>query len=175
MNFKNPEGQVARWLETLSSYDMKIEHRAGKLHGNADGLIRQVCKQCGLDCKSKQKQKCSMVSRIEVLTQITANDSETLDWVSAQEEDDDVATVKRWVSEGARPDSKCIQDRSFYLKSLWTQWDRLSIQDDLLVRKWDIIEKGQILWQTIVPLKQRRVVLNYLISKHLVILGLRKP
>ena len=121
MNFKNPEGLVARWLETLSSYDMKIEHRAGRLHGNADGLSRQVCKQCGLDCKSKQKQKCSMVSRIEELSQITAIDSEILDLVSAQEEDDDVATVKRWVSEGARPDFKRIQDRNFYLKSLWTQ------------------------------------------------------
>ena len=94
MNFKNPVGQVARWLETLSSYDMKIEHRAGRLHGNADGLSRQACKQCGLDCKNKQKPKCAMVSRIEELSLITANDIETLDLVSAQEEDDDVATVK---------------------------------------------------------------------------------
>ena len=127
MNITNPEGQVARWLETLSSYDMKIEHRAGRLHGNADGLSRQVCKQCGLDCKGKQKSKCATVSRIEELSQIITNDVEYLDLVSAQEEDDDVATVIRWVSEGARPDSKRIQDRSFYLKSLWTQWDRLSI------------------------------------------------
>ena len=26
MNFKNPEGQIARWIEVLSSYDMKVEH-----------------------------------------------------------------------------------------------------------------------------------------------------
>ena len=28
-NFKDPEGQLARWLETLSSYSMKIKHRPG--------------------------------------------------------------------------------------------------------------------------------------------------
>ena len=136
---------------------------------------RHACKQCGLDCKGKQKLKYAVVSRIEELSQITANDVEILDLVSAQEDDEDLATLKRWVSEGARPDSKHIHDRSFYLKSLWTQWDRLSIKDHSLMQKWDIIETVQILWQTIVPLKQRRVVLNYMISKFLVILGLRKP
>jgi hypothetical protein len=46
-NFKNPEGQLARWLEVLSSYDLDIEYRAGKKHQNADGLSRRPCHQCG--------------------------------------------------------------------------------------------------------------------------------
>ena len=37
-NFKNPRGQVARWLERLSDFDFEVEHRPGQLHGNADGL-----------------------------------------------------------------------------------------------------------------------------------------
>ena len=37
-NFKNPRGQVARWLERLSDFDFEVEHRPGHLHGNADGL-----------------------------------------------------------------------------------------------------------------------------------------
>ena len=40
MSFKNPEGQLARWLEELSQYDFQIIHRPGKKHGNADGLLR---------------------------------------------------------------------------------------------------------------------------------------
>ena len=36
MNFKNIEGQLARWLEELAQYNMAIQHRPGKLHGNAD-------------------------------------------------------------------------------------------------------------------------------------------
>ena len=31
-SFKEPEGQVARWLETLAQYDYKIQHRPGKKH-----------------------------------------------------------------------------------------------------------------------------------------------
>ena len=39
-SFKEPEGQVARWLETLAQDDYKIEHRPGKRHQNADALSR---------------------------------------------------------------------------------------------------------------------------------------
>ena len=41
-NFKNPEGQIARWIEVLAAYDMKIEHRPGRLHRNADGISKTV-------------------------------------------------------------------------------------------------------------------------------------
>ena len=27
MNFKDPQGQVARWLEVLDTYNFEIEHR----------------------------------------------------------------------------------------------------------------------------------------------------
>ena len=46
-NFKNPEGQLARWLETLATYDFKIEHRADSVHSNADGLSRRPCCESG--------------------------------------------------------------------------------------------------------------------------------
>ena len=36
--FKEPEGQVARWLEPLQEYEFTTEHRPGKTHGNADAL-----------------------------------------------------------------------------------------------------------------------------------------
>ncbi len=40
MQFKHPEGQLARWLEELSQFDMVIEHRPGSKHANVDGLSR---------------------------------------------------------------------------------------------------------------------------------------
>ena len=42
MNFKNIEGQLARWLEELQEYDMEVSHRAGRAHGNADALSRKL-------------------------------------------------------------------------------------------------------------------------------------
>ena len=47
MNFKDPQGQVARWIELLSEYDFQIQHRPGRKHQNADGLSRTPCPQCG--------------------------------------------------------------------------------------------------------------------------------
>ena len=56
MRFKHIEGQLARWLEELSSFDMEIIHRPGKKHCNADGLSRIPddvpecdCYRAGLD------------------------------------------------------------------------------------------------------------------------------
>ena len=44
--FKRPEGILARWVETLSEFHYTIEHRPGRLHCNADGLSRPMCRQC---------------------------------------------------------------------------------------------------------------------------------
>ncbi|KRY19033.1 Retrovirus-related Pol polyprotein from transposon TNT 1-94, partial [Trichinella patagoniensis] len=40
-NFKEPEGQVARWLEHLQDYDMEVVHRRGWKHNNADAMFRR--------------------------------------------------------------------------------------------------------------------------------------
>ena len=40
LRFKHIQGQLARWLEQLSQYDLRIVHRAGKDHVNADALSR---------------------------------------------------------------------------------------------------------------------------------------
>jgi hypothetical protein len=44
--FKEPEGQMARWLQIICSFDMEIQYRAGRKHSNADGMSRVPCKQC---------------------------------------------------------------------------------------------------------------------------------
>ena len=46
-SFHSPEEQVARWLQIIDSYDFTIEHRPGKMHGNADAMSRGPCGQCG--------------------------------------------------------------------------------------------------------------------------------
>ena len=61
---KIPEGQIARWLEILSSYDMKIEHRAGRLHKYADGFSRIPCGQCGLKSSEDEEDFPTAVNRL---------------------------------------------------------------------------------------------------------------
>ncbi|MEW8546534.1 MAG: reverse transcriptase domain-containing protein [Candidatus Thiodiazotropha sp.] len=43
MRFKNCEGQIARWIETLSAYTFTFVHRAGRVHNNADSMSRRPC------------------------------------------------------------------------------------------------------------------------------------
>ena len=41
LKFKDPQGQLARWMEELSQYNMIVQHRPGTKHGNADALSRK--------------------------------------------------------------------------------------------------------------------------------------
>ncbi|GFW93036.1 retrovirus-related Pol polyprotein from transposon 17.6 [Trichonephila clavipes] len=43
MNFRNTEGQVARWIQRLNEYYVDIRHRKGSSHGNADALSGRPC------------------------------------------------------------------------------------------------------------------------------------
>ena len=81
LNFKNVEGQLARWLTFLSTYDFTIEHRAGRLHSNADALSRRPCiesncKYCS-NVESKQDNGV-FVSNVQVLDQQMLKESESM-------------------------------------------------------------------------------------------------
>ena len=41
---KEPEGQLARWLEKLAEYEFLVIHRPGRHHQNADALSRRPCR-----------------------------------------------------------------------------------------------------------------------------------
>lgn len=53
--FKEPDGQIGRWIQQLGPYNFRIGHRPGKRHGNADALSRINSKetvnykQCKMD------------------------------------------------------------------------------------------------------------------------------
>ena len=43
MRFKICEGQIPRWIETLSAYTFTVVHPAGRLHNNADSMSQRPC------------------------------------------------------------------------------------------------------------------------------------
>ena len=76
-----------------------------------------------------------------------------------QKEDKDVSTIKQLIESNSRPDTTVMSFKSSTVKALWSQRQKLVVENDLLYRKWDD-EKGTIL-QAIVPLSERRKVLSY--------------
>ncbi|GFW58047.1 retrovirus-related Pol polyprotein from transposon 17.6 [Trichonephila clavipes] len=63
LNFKNSEGQIARWIQRLQKYDIEIRHRKGSAHGNADALSRRLCPESCKYC-SRIKKKFGVIDPI---------------------------------------------------------------------------------------------------------------
>jgi len=47
MKTPEPVGQQGRWLDLLAEYDIDIQHRPGRVHGNSDALSRRPCERGG--------------------------------------------------------------------------------------------------------------------------------
>lgn len=67
LSFRNVEGQLARWLMSLSAYDFEIIHRSGRLHSNADALSRRPCaeKHCKY-CENVESKENGMIARVQI-------------------------------------------------------------------------------------------------------------
>ncbi|KAL5494405.1 hypothetical protein EMCRGX_G015734, partial [Ephydatia muelleri] len=116
-NFKEPEGQVARWLEVLSEYDYTVIHRVGKQHTNADALSRGRCVQCGLEKKEEEREEANSCDAVSHLMLPTWTEEEIKSFQSA---DPDIHQMVYWLETDATP-TGCPEDASWRLASLWVQ------------------------------------------------------
>ena len=92
MKTKDPEGQTARWLETLASLNFEIQHRPGKRHTNADALSRiPVRKE-----KAKQAVKATCA-------RIDEEPEEIPSLKDSQLADHEIKLVRSWVEKEERP------------------------------------------------------------------------
>lgn len=96
IKFKNPEGQLAKWLEVLSLYDMLIEHRPGAQHQTADALSRIPCKKCGFFSSWDQEEMPGTVNTITMSEEETKL-SDNISLKSIQEKDADVTLFIKWM------------------------------------------------------------------------------
>lgn len=55
-----------------------------------------------------------------------------------QDKDINVSLIKKnWIKESTRPNLSKIKGRGYVLQSLWSQWNRLTVQNDMLYRKFE--------------------------------------
>ena len=63
-SFKEPQGQVAHWIELLAEFNFVVQHRPGTKHGNADALSRRAEKNNKIE--TEEKQEVSVIERTVV-------------------------------------------------------------------------------------------------------------
>lgn len=146
LNFKNPEGQVARWMEKLQEYDFQIEHRPGVSHRNADALSRRPCQQNCSHCSRLEEKEAGLL-QIKVVNE---------EWCQGriqeqQESDPDLKRIREWMSANSRPTWQEVSSSSPSLKSYWAQWNSLLIEEGLLKRIVESADGTEAKRQLLVP------------------------
>ncbi|KAL5516720.1 hypothetical protein EMCRGX_G002126 [Ephydatia muelleri] len=102
-NFKEPEGQLARWLERLEEYNFTVVHRKGSQHNNADALLRLPCRQCGRDSHTTENSDATLPEVMGVVTSSPFQTYSTEEMRKLQMEDTIIGPVFAAVKSGRRP------------------------------------------------------------------------
>ncbi|CAC5385675.1 unnamed protein product [Mytilus coruscus] len=157
-NFKNPEGQLARWRPCSTS-----------------------CTHCEKQENQKQADEKSNSLKIMEIRAMSADNQDQVEsnpiatnWVQgksrnelmeSQMQDDIIKIVRQWkVNLDVKPQWQEISHLSKIHKAYWAQWDRLVVVDGILYRKWiNTITNTQSL-QYILHHTFRREVLKLLLD-----------
>ncbi|UYV68182.1 K02A2.6-like, partial [Cordylochernes scorpioides] len=151
LNFKNPEGQLARWIQRLQEYQVKIQHRPGKRHQNADALSRRPCvPQCGHCARAEEKYG---------VRQVTVQESDEVKeqhWTGqalrkSQRQDRDLLPMINWKESDERPSWEDVAPYSPKTKNLWSLWNSLTLRDGVLYRKWESEDGKHESWKLVLP------------------------
>ena len=124
--FRNPEGQLARWLEKLQEYQFSIVHRPGKRHANADALSRLPCQQCG---RTSDYENTALLTSSNLLCGYLPDqlrDKQLLDSCIGQ--------VLRWKENGKQPATDSVKTQPVPLRRLIQQWEQLVVNNGVLYR-----------------------------------------
>lgn len=161
LRFKNPEGQLARWLQVLSTYDLDIKFRAGRLHNNADALSRLPCNSCP-HCSKKETEDTSKAQtkavsiepvRKMILRSDVQTDNDNVEdnpqsqvWLETkspeilregQMDDPVIKVVIEWKENSpTRPNWDDVSYLGPSSKYYWSQWERLRLVGGVLYREW---------------------------------------
>lgn len=92
---------------------MKIEHRPGRLHRNAEGLSRIPCKKCEHEEEGRIDTPPYMVCPVTGEQQ----DDGRVEIKRVQEDDTDISLVKSWIAKGNKPEYKDIASKGYFFKT----------------------------------------------------------
>ena len=188
--FRDPVGQVARWLQLLAEFDFEIEHRPGRCHTNADAMSRIPCNQCHYADSSEDEikaqvpamestgttQDCVVKTRETGLASAEAScqavSARQANWVEGvtrteirerQRKDPVLGKVIHWLeAAGVRPVWDEVSSEGTALKTLWGAWKQLHLRDGVLYRRWEDDTGSEVRYLLVVPSAMQGEVLHQL-------------
>ena len=159
--FKEPEGQIARWLEILSEFQMEIIHRAGRIHSNGDAMSRQPCESSCPTCRKGEKviedvrcvrtrtksTKKGRTARVREKIKLRQTEAAAMKWLTdAQKNDPHIHTIEQWKE---RPPWNEVKDKSEDIRFYWSRWQQIRKEGGIWQIKWRKNRKDT--WRWIVP------------------------
>jgi len=159
-NFKEPEGQLARWIEKLQEYNFTILHRQGKQHQNADALSRRPDNQ-----DSHQGQDSSdMEPQLDILmTSLSGGLSSSAECSymrKEQLEDENIGLILKAKEAQQQPDAHLLKAKPRETQQLCQLWDQLLIKEGILYRQFEESSGRSSYLQLVVPSQLREEILE---------------
>ena len=152
--FKEPEGQLARWLEKLQEYHFTIIHCPGRKHTNADSLSCYPCWQCSRESHHTEQ----MISTIAASEIICGYSSE--DMHDFQLNDNCVGPILRTIEANQQIEPDLAKGQNLENCQLLQQWDQLIVHNGVLWRCYMHPASGVSWQQLVVPTNLHTEVLH---------------
>ncbi|GFS61079.1 retrovirus-related Pol polyprotein from transposon 412 [Trichonephila clavipes] len=152
MNFRNTEGQVARWIQRLNEYYFDIRDRKGSSHGNADALSRRPCPE---NCRHCSRVETKYDYAIRQITTSTATPPDPWSDEKVREDqmaDPDIKPLLEFMeSSSNKPSWQDISAYSPTTKQYWALWNSLHLRNGVLYRKFESEDGKTFRWQLVLP------------------------
>ena len=155
-NFKEPEGQLARWLERLQDLNFDVVHRQGTAHRNADALSRLPCRQCGRSTADASTDASTGAEVAATMLQLPPPQTEeTLR--QAQLADPVLAPLLQGKEAGIKPDVSSFTTANKAARRLLQLWNQLEVHGGTLCRR---LSGSPEILQVVIPSTLREEVLT---------------
>jgi len=180
-----PMPQMARWLTFTEEFDYEVQQRAGKQHGNADGLSRRPeprddenCNEPpetagGTTADNEVEGEVAVLVREsdreeeEVAVPLETGDGSTSEWTDLrewQQADPELGPIIRYrVESDTQPSWSEMSPESEHTKRLWNKWSQLEVHNGFVYLRYEGNGTDQTYQQLLVP---RRCVENVIFNTH---------
>jgi hypothetical protein len=164
----NPSSQMLRWIDLLQEFEFKIIHRPGNRHQNADGLLRSqpLSQQCNV---TEEEYKAADTSEkiqdlhpmedtvpskyVRHIRQRHHNSAQLPDDIAKlQAEDPDIAPIYAAMQQSVQqPEMEDFTGSSDVTKTYLAQWPMLTMNNNVLYRRWIHGHRNTKWLQCIIP------------------------